>query len=207
MAQQRCQEDYMRKCRSIILPWNVSEHIRKPKREQNKSKHSRTSTPDLHPPPATRLRWGSSFFSAWLDLSQRCHWQSSLYLWLLLYVRVSPERGTHKLCSLLGSGLAETDRIDWWVGMGTRRESERCPQARWVWYEQQAQEEGEWEAGTVDPTLELSLGLWLVQLCSKLQLLRSELVTQGGVTSTGGNPALRWTQGRALEELKHLRES
>lgn len=41
----------MRKCRSIILPWNASEHIRKPKREQNKSKHSRTSTPDLHPPP------------------------------------------------------------------------------------------------------------------------------------------------------------
>ena len=83
-----------------------------------------------HPPPPTRPRRGSSFFSAWLDLSQRCHWQSSLYLWLLLYVRVSPERGTHKLCSLLGSGLAETDRIDWWVGMGTRRESERCPRAR-----------------------------------------------------------------------------
>lgn len=71
---------------------------------------------------------------------------------------------------------------------------------------QQAQEEGEREAGTLDPTLELSLDLWSVQLCSELQLLRSELVTQGGVTSTGGDPALRWTQGRTLEELKHLRE-
>lgn len=45
---------------------------------------------------------------------------------------------------------------------------------------QQAQEEGEREAGTLDPTLELSLDLWSVQLCSELQLLRSELVTQGG---------------------------
>ena len=43
----------MRKCRSIILPWNVSEHIRKQKRKQNKAnRHSRTSTPDLRPPPS-----------------------------------------------------------------------------------------------------------------------------------------------------------
>ena len=71
-----------------------------------------------HHPPQTRLL----ILVAWLDLSWRCHWQSSLYLYLLLYVRVSPEKGTHKLCSLLVSGLAEPDRIDWWVGMGSSRE-------------------------------------------------------------------------------------
>ena len=164
MAQQRCREDYMRKCRSIILLWNVSEHIRKQKRKQNKSKQTQQNNypwPALSPPPPPASDQAPHSFGMTGSDPEMSLAKFPLPVSPSVCACLPWERNAQALFTV--RLRACRDRQDRLVGRDGEQQGralgEQCPRAGRVWCVQQTLEEGEREAGTADPTLELSQGL------------------------------------------------